>query len=77
MVIIAALGFASISDFVGFIAKALAENADAWVNGNSASTVAWLLSMVAGYFGTRRIARKLADNGKPILFSDDEDENDG
>lgn len=73
MVIIAALGFASVSDLIGFAAKALAENANAWVSGESAQTVAWVLSMVAGYFGSRRIAKKYSDKGERILFNPDED----
>lgn len=73
MVIIAALGFSTASDLVGFIAKALAENAGAWVSGENVQTVAWVLSMVAGYFGSRRIAKKYTEQGESILFNEDED----
>lgn len=75
MVIIAALGFASASDLVGYIAKALAENADVWVTGGNAQTVAWILSMAAGYFGSRRIAKRFVDKGEPILFNKDDEDN--
>lgn len=74
-VIIAALGFATATDLFAAIVKALFDNIDKIYVGPNASYVAYALGLIASYLGTRKIAARMRDDGKPILFS--QDENDG
>jgi hypothetical protein len=73
-VIIAALGFATATDLFAAVVKALFDNVDKIYIGPNASYVAYFLGLLASYFGTRKIAAKMRDDGKPILFSQDEDD---
>lgn len=75
-VILATLGFATATDLLAAIVKGLAENVDAWYAGPNGPFVVWVLGMIVSFFGARRVAKKLKDDGKPILFSKDDDDDD-
>lgn len=74
MVILSALGFSTLAELASVVVRALADNVDAWYSGPGLPVVVWALGMLASYFGTRKVARRMKDSGEsgPILFSKDE-----
>lgn len=73
-VILATLGFATATDLIYGVAKALMENIDAWYYGPYSAWIVWVLGTIVSFFGARGIAKKLKDDGKPILFRKDGDD---